>query len=216
MANSWTNLIRCLEDKLMTEECHKLLLNGLKEIVLNPSAFTAVWHPVGFIHVNLAESERANLRLHLWVPIPEEFRGLGWQIHDHTWSLTSYVICGSITNSIYSVHTASKMPTHRIYEVKYDGRINYLESTDVLITYKTEEEEVLTRGDIYTIQPRVFHSSDSDLAIVGATLVLSEKTGEKNPRVIGILEGNKTYTMERYLCNENVLRAQVNKVLETL
>ena len=205
-----------LRSRVFGDECYRALVAILEEMATRPSSFEAVWHPVGFIHVNLGESNGAGLRLHLWTSIPEEHTGLGWPIHDHIWSLTSYVICGTIKNYLYDVQPNPSVPSHRIYAVKYDGRINYLEATEELISYAVATEETVPQGRIYRVEPGQFHSSEAVKNQLVATLVLAEKTETKSPRVVGALDGERVYVMERHRCADHVLAHEVSKVLQNL
>ena len=205
-----------LKDGIITEEFHNNIRRNLEQIAVAPSRYQAVWHPVGFIHVNLGESDASNLRLHVWTSIPKEYRGLGWQIHDHTWRLTSYVICGRVRNLIYAINPSPVIATHRIYDVKYDGRINYLEASNEQITYEILKEEIMSQGNTYTVETKAFHSSEVEENTLAATLVLAEKTQLKSPRVIGDLNGQKTYIMERHICADHILKDEVTKILQVL
>src|ERR1044072_1896916 len=63
----------------------------------------AMHHPLGFLHVNVANFEGKGLRLHIWAaelnrPLPPF-----WPIHNHTFDIVSYVSAGVITNAMYQL-----------------------------------------------------------------------------------------------------------------
>src|SRR5438552_10297529 len=81
----------------------------------------AFHHPLGFIHVKIFADDANAVRLHIWPLQREQPTETGWPIHDHVFSLASYILHGSLVNRQYVVTPVNAEATYRIYEVRYQG-----------------------------------------------------------------------------------------------
>src|SRR5919106_6168094 len=100
--------------------------------------FEAVWHPLGQMYIKLGKFDKKTLRLHIWLRKKPKIDLLTSPIHNHTWFLTSYILCGSIINRDIECIYQPSIPTHRMYEIIYEGQLNILYPTDLLVSYKVK------------------------------------------------------------------------------
>lgn len=167
-------------------------VSGLKLFLQrNIDKVDAVFHPVGFILISLDnfirnKPENYSLRLHIWDKNVDEYDDLGG-FHTHVWELDSYVVKGSIQESIFIPESSS--------EGKYWGsRINYSNNNSSTYSGKYNlnlcETRIHQAGDFYSLPTGVVHHSFNQavptVSIVRAAydesemglgpLVLSEKT----------------------------------------
>lgn len=75
------------------------------------------WTTMGFGMIRTYLDPAKQWRLNIWddrLQVPNVST-----IHDHPWSFTSYVFCGSLNNTIYDVFTHSRTPmTHAYHSIK--------------------------------------------------------------------------------------------------
>lgn len=188
----------------------------LSVIASTPSDFDAVWHPLGFMYVNLYSTERRTLRLHIWLSEGQKNAPETSTIHNHIWGLTSYILCGSIIN--HNVECAyQKGPfTHRIYEISYDKQINILTPTKSLVRCKSSCSTILKPRDVYTLEPGRFHYTVLAKGVeVAATLVVAEELSTGSPQSLGPIE-ESVFRMERVRCNSNEVSNAASVVLAQL
>ena len=93
---------------------------------------TPVWHPLGFMHVKLADTPTGETyRLHLW---SAEHRNPGEQedkVHDHLFNVTSRVVAGSVENVRYRF-VAGKSGDYREFRVDYQSGYGRLIETEIV------------------------------------------------------------------------------------
>lgn len=149
------------------------------------------WHPSGFMIYPLGTHPRlGTLRLHIWPPFPrrreERPVGLIRDIHDHVMHITSLVLAGVYTDTMFNVRIrtcgaeTARMPNeHRVFEPPEGGAAAVaLQATPRVALATVKQARIITEGSFHTIEAGAFHVptiADSDLA---ATLVLS------SPRVL--------------------------------
>ena len=93
---------------------------------------TPVWHPLGFIHVKLADiPDGGTYRLHLWSAEHRNSREQPDKIHDHLFNVTSRVVAGSIENIHYRF-VAGESEDYREFRVDYQSDYSRLIATGVV------------------------------------------------------------------------------------
>ena len=206
--------IECLSGKQPSSHLDTVAVDILENIILEPDLVDAVWHPLGFMYIELLHNNGISLRIHVWSLMQREYASLGWLIHKHNWSLSSYVICGSLKNYIYELVSNREVPTHRIYTVEYQGLTNHLLATEELVSYKILNNELISKGGVYRVEPGIFHRTETKKDTFVATMIMAVDTpGERN-EVLGIIDGSKCYTMTRPRCHKEAVRDAVCAVLK--
>lgn len=191
---------------------------GLVEHLLqHPKSFSANWHPLGFIHVKLPVSQSgASLRLHVWPEHTRSVQDPAWQVHDHVFALTSFVLVGALNNYEYSVDETDVGPTGRIYEVSYDSLVSVLHASTRLVKHELRLLTTQECGSIYRIPRGIFHSTEVPIGQFASTIVLSDDVSAKPPLVVGDLNGGAEYRYVRELCDQSFLQRQLKTLLESL
>jgi hypothetical protein len=153
----------------------------VKYIHANLSLVEAQRHPLGFLHIDarsLHPREREVLRLHLWC---KEFMtpdGIG-QHHDHAWTLTSVVLHGQLTDTIFG-EDIDPSGEHRLLNVQYGESEDKLEVGPDRFTLRPFEERRVNAGHIYRLEAGVVHETTVQ-AIPTSTLVLASFRDEHRP-----------------------------------
>lgn len=117
-------------------------------------------HPLGFVHYDLRGlvdlPEGGFARLHVWdaTLAPPDPAG---NVHDHTWSLTSAVLLGSLRDKTFKP-VSNPRGEFAAVSVKY-GDTNSFEQADRYDLTKLTDR-VFTRGDTYRISSRIVHESE--------------------------------------------------------
>ena len=90
-----------------------------------------VWHPLGFIHVKLAQAENGDsFRLHAWTPNRETSHEQSEKIHDHLFNVHSRVIFGAVRNLRYSFQEKASGPYQARRVVYLSAGNSYLSDTN--------------------------------------------------------------------------------------
>jgi hypothetical protein len=153
-------------------------LQLVDEVTGNLEVLAAFRHPLGFLHVELTPLLRLpraeRLRLHIW-PSTSYLGDPAGNIHDHTWSLTSVVLRGSLRDRNYE-----PIPCER---GAYTGtRVVYGEQNAFVDDSRYSLEKVADRtvvpGQVYKVPARVVHRTDVTTAQT-VTVVLAEETQDE-------------------------------------
>lgn len=189
----------------------------LRAVRRRPDAWTAVWHPLGFMDIELYATPTDFLRLHIWSELAGAYRSSGLSIHKHDWSMASHVICGVVENRIYDVH-AGDAPTHRVYRIRYSpGEVNELCATDREVRCEVRDAQQIHAGATYTLAPDVFHDIVPPTAhATTATLVRGIRHPGLRNEVLGPLDSGDLYETKRVPCEPKDVRRAVDLVLATL
>ena len=178
-----------------------------------PAAWKAVWHPLGFMDIELFANQAEFLRLHIWSEVAGSYRSSGLSIHKHDWSMSSQVLCGVVENRIYDVLT-DRPPTHRIYRIEYSGEVNQLQATDRVVRCELRESEKVQAGATYTLAPDTFHDIAPPLIhSTTATLVKGIRHPSVRNEVLGPLDAHELYETERVLCDPASVREAIDLVI---
>lgn len=135
-------------------------------------------------------------------------------MHDHTWDMTSYVICGELRNVVVSVVEDAGAPTHRIFEIHGDGAVDDIRATETVVRVVGEHEDKVSAGQTYRMGSDLIHRSDPGAGTV-ATLVAARRTSKRAERALGPL-GLRGYRSERQVCPPRRVVAAAAGVLEAL
>jgi hypothetical protein len=173
----------------------------LPRLGVNPS-----WHPLGFIVFRISESSQFSLRMHVWPADGLRPAEPFWPIHNHVFTVKSYLIAGQLRNTTYKIKPA-RDGTHRLYEVSYSSQGTLIQPTTHLINISSHRDETQLAGKFYTVPEGAFHSTTSGTGILTATFVITEKSGKlTRPIVVGDTEPRTWSCPSRPLDEEEISR----------
>jgi hypothetical protein len=155
----------------------KFTLEYLKSLGRKPRV-----HPNGFVQFDV---EPNIMRLNVWPaePIPGH-PGRIHPIHNHSFDIGSTIICGALTNDVYSFQPSTYYATHILHEARrvneYDSVLTPIERNS-LGNLIREASRTYKAGQRYTLNREILH--DSIPHGLTATLMTLEKPGRYAPRV---------------------------------
>jgi hypothetical protein len=155
------------------QDVHDAARDAINLLARDTSPYTPTWHALGFVHCKLLQTDQGTLRIHIW---PKKLRNDAeqkYKIHDHIFSLKSFVICGQVKNKTYELKEPEKIDKDN-YSLYY---VDYLESGSRL--YTTGErlqphlisETTVQQREIYNVERGIFHESLVSENELVATLV---------------------------------------------
>lgn len=149
-------------------------------------------HPLGFVHAALNDSEDMALRFHIWKPGFRQVQQPSWLIHTHTFELTSLILFGELSNSVYRWNDNSNTGTgdKQIYEAHYQNGLSQISRTDRTGSIHLEDSIEATKGSQYTVPLRQFHETTVAIDTFAATIAVAKKYGG-NPLIVGDITGDK-------------------------
>ena len=171
----------------------------LREIAAGRARFPAVRHPLGFLYAPLLRERQRVLRLHIWLRDAPRPQLTTSPIHDHTWRLTSFVVCGELENQTIHVDDAVD-PTHRVFEIRGAGSDDFLKPTERLVRFRCSGAERVKQGRRYVMAAREFHFTEVASNVTTATIVLAERQTTAPERSLGPLNIAKHH-MTRTQCS---------------
>jgi hypothetical protein len=178
---------------------------------------TAFAHPLGFIYLPLLRMPDATLRLHIWHD-DGDARRLGDDeisaMHDHTWDMTSYVICGELRNVLVDVVPEAAAPTHRVFEIHGRGDVDEIRPTETVVRIADTREDKVSAGQTYQMGSDLIHCTRPGPGVV-ATLVAARRTSKRIERALGPV-GLPGYRSTRQACPPRRVAAAASAVLEAL
>ena len=126
---------------------------------LRESGYRPRMHPNGFIQLYVDDLTR----LHVWPwPLMAGERPDASPLHDHTWSMRSVVLVGSIIQSVWTVGLEhGGQPTHSVWQSAPGGRHHEspLEDTGVLVKADLRGEFIIPEGAEYEQSAFTFHTT---------------------------------------------------------
>ncbi|WP_395302996.1 hypothetical protein SIM97_11135 [Pectobacterium zantedeschiae] len=151
--------------------------------------FEPNWHALGFIHCKILKNDSGTLRLHIWHAQEKHADEQVEKIHDHLFSLNSFIISGKIKNEFFNVEKTNKNDfTHYAYIVKYIDEGSYLTSSENFYNVCKLNEKTIVPGEYYTIDSSEFHRSSLANGISTLTLVATYNHLEKDPLTLSSKE----------------------------
>ncbi|MGQ0816656.1 hypothetical protein ACT4ZR_13515 [Acinetobacter baumannii] len=161
--------------------------NLLIDISNNSHFFSPTWHALGFVHCELFKKNNSTLRLHIW---PKNLRNIFEQkdkIHNHIFSLHSYIVCGEIENLYYKLINEVDLDKKyfQLYKVKYKEKCSILEPTGNYFLPILTESFLIKSNNIYKINRGLFHESRVDPSKLVCTLVATYDFVEEDPHMLG-------------------------------
>src|SRR6266545_8040326 len=193
---------------------HQRAVALVQEIAAGRARFPAVRHPLGFIYAPLFREWPWTLRLHIWLHDAPRPQLTTSPIHDHTWQLTSFVVCGELENRVIQVDDVVD-PTHRIFEIRGAGSDDFLRPTERLVSFRCSSAERVKQGCRYVMAARQFHFTEVAGDVTTATIVLAERQTTTPERSLGPLDMPKHH-MTRAHCSSDEFAEAAQMVLGAL
>ena len=189
----------------------------LERVASCPECVEGGWHPLGFMHVKFDALGESGLRLHIWPALPPQIESLGWGIHTHNWSLQSYLLCGSLVESLYEVKRGAKTPLFRIYFANNVGLSNTLQATAEVANVWKKCVRRMSYGTSYALPPSVFHSVEIPRNTLTATILLKKDERATIPeKVIGPLDALEHHHLARRSCSKEEVAQAVLMVIKKM
>ncbi|WP_227876019.1 hypothetical protein [Kushneria konosiri] len=174
-------------DLVNSREVSGYINNVLENIQNEAENFSPTWHALGFVHCKLYENESGTLRIHIWPEWERDKSEQVHKIHDHIFSISSYVVCGSVTNKNYSLFEsdASCESSFQLYRVKYESNGSSLAPCEEFFQPVVDQEKLVQKGNIYCIDRGVFHELSVNEFELTATFVATHNHDVKDPKMLG-------------------------------
>lgn len=150
--------------------------------VPNLEQFDGQWHPLGFMSFKLGTiTDFGTLRLHIW---PKDLRRQsprGPKIHDHAWHLSSLVLSGTYTDTLYEVEEVAGAYTEtqrnaadllRVYRPKLQTTSTFLDTDGTCAKATPYQTREIPADRTHVIPVHTFHTTDVPTAIFAATLMI--------------------------------------------
>ncbi|MGZ5281625.1 MAG: hypothetical protein ACXWEY_05035 [Bacteroidia bacterium] len=172
------------------------------------------FHPLGFIYSPLFTFDnKESIRLHIWDKENRHYQEPRMDIHNHYYTVNSYVLSGRIINNIF-YKVDHKPSNYTIYTGSYnENGERCLESTRETIYVEKVKEEIINPNSIYNITPEVLHSSHVDLNDFTCTIVYTENPGQPSTKVLGPLFGEFQYTYNHKIVNRDLVEDLLEKLV---
>ncbi len=208
-----------IKDSKIKEFCKKLNkgevsnIDFLNEIRILELEF--FWHPLGFILGTYLSNDNEKIRVHIWPNKDSKPQIPYWNIHNHIFDLTSWVLEGEITNKEYSISN-EKDSDQCVYKVNYNGIESSLNKTEQNIVLKEVKCTVNPKGSVYSIDAAIFHQSIRTSQESAITIVLSIDKECTNPLVIGDIYSEEEYRYYRKKVNLEYFEKLMNELTENI
>jgi hypothetical protein len=148
------------------------------------ASLTPVWHPLGFIHVELAQSEIKDcFRMHVWSSDHRDAREQGDKIHDHLFHVKSRVVFGSIKNIRYQF-IPNAQGNHREVRVNYAPHGSSLLDSNLYGDLEEIGCDVLRAPTEYIVAKFELHETLLDTSDLALTIVHTTESEDYQPRAI--------------------------------
>lgn len=139
-------------------------------------------HPLGFFVCTLLQEGPYKIRLHYWMSsINLEVQSLDLMIHDHTFNFKSWVVSGSIENTVYE--QASDGLEYNLYSTFYDQNTSILRRENRKFLVAETSVKIISRNNTYEMSAGVLHKTRA-LENLTFTVLYTEETNVKNPMVL--------------------------------
>lgn len=155
----------------------RLLLDskqGAIKRVLSGSV-AAKWHPTGFVVFHLGTVEGGwRLRLHVWPAGKRQLLAGHPHIHNHTWTLASYVLYGTYVDTVYEINADGD------HHISHSAETNKEDLTSIwpidTVNLKVLERRTVRNSGLHYIPAGQLHETSIPLSKSLATLVLMGPT----------------------------------------
>lgn len=165
------------------------------------------WHPLGFVHVKLGEVPGyGTLRWHIWPKGIRRTQTPNWPIHNHIFTVNSFVLCGTVTNTTFNVRDDNLTPTNCLYQVKYSDGGSILSPTEDKVTCAINHFSTFEAGSFYVVSKDQYHTSSVPITHLTSTVVLATDIDLSiKPLVVGRLDKPQEFRYARSILTTSEL-----------
>lgn len=157
-------------------------------------------HPLGFTVVQLKVGTES-LRLHLWKGA--DISQPGFEIHNHTFELQSYVIDGTLRHRTYRAFPDPD-GDFAVYEVSYEPDASLMTKTNQRARIEVETDRIFGAGESYAVAASSLHDAVLHNCLSATTLVMTRDFGG-SPITYGPAGGEVTLRALRNPLSEDTL-----------
>ena len=178
-------LIRAIVEQKPTATLAAMARNLLEAIIIAPDKYPADIHPLGFVRCKVSKYYGYTLRLHVWPPGQRATQDPAWLVHDHVFSLQSFVVFGLVHNRTYKVDERPD-GAKQVFYVEYSQGRSTLVPTQINVNVVMTREEEVRAGSLYSVPLGGFHETIVQADHSALTLaVTDEPRPDPPPQVIG-------------------------------
>lgn len=159
------------------------LRNAAHALLSSDADIPCMRHPLGFFHLLASSVGAVSLRLHYWPATDRPDMIAATPFHDHVWALRSCVLVGEVRNCLVSPEGDDE-GEYCIATIEQVSGVDTVVPTIGLVSLKPISDDLYRVGQIYGIEPRVFHYTEVSSATAAITLVRAEVVGEGGPRTL--------------------------------
>lgn len=146
--------------------------------------FRPIWHPLGFIHVKMAENTNGDtFRLHLWTAEYHHSDEQSSKIHDHMFDIRSRVVFGAVKNTNYEF-VSNDSGSFRVAIVNYLRNSSRLEETGFFGDITEVNSTFLVAPAEYRVPAFNLHETSTFNSNLSLTVVHTSHAAKYNPRAL--------------------------------
>lgn len=152
------------------------------------------WHPLGFMAWKLGNiATVGTLRLHIWPADLRRESPRGPKIHDHAWHISSLVMDGDYTDTIFDVDEQGVVLSEeerkergllRVFSPRFSDTSAALQTDGTCATAEKVEDRLFKAGSMHSIETGIFHITDIPLGRMVTTLLIESPSVEAHPRIL--------------------------------
>jgi hypothetical protein len=165
-------------------------------------------HPNGFIQLDLNDIKR----LHVWPDEPLQAQKTRHTIHNHVFDMASLVICGELTNLVYS-DVYSESGAYILHQAESVNAVDtVLKPTDSRVNLYADHVQTMRAGESYYLEAYRLH--DSKPRGLTATIMTKVKKYGGRPVIAVPADVAPDNDFRRETVDEKTLWRIIIKVLE--
>jgi hypothetical protein len=187
-------------------------LRALERVRAQPGSVKAIWHPLGFMDLELSSDGRTTTRIHIWAGFPPASDVAALTVHRHDWHLESLVLCGAVRNTVFDV-ADDETGGDRVYTIEYDGDVNRLIASGRVVRTCVAGVDEIQAGQSYALEAGLFHELTLPGSGVTATVVQAVCDPSLRNELLGPVGGRDVYVTRRSSCDPESVRLAVEAVL---
>ena len=159
-------------ESIVHRECREVLL----DVVEGRLPLTAVCHPLGFFCLPIYRDGELGVCIHVWTSDLPHARSTTSNVHCHSWDLTSFVLYGRVSHTLFQVQDDIRGPD-RVFEIHSVGDDDEITPTARYVRCARSAEQVTAPQASYRLASGQFHTSIVDRSTETATVVLGRSRG---------------------------------------
>ena len=209
-----SNLEKIADDIEADHFCFQSLAARLKscnELIVSSHAYE---HPYGFTVFNIsALGDDVLVRLHVWPENRETIED--YIIHDHIYDITSVILCGSLTQTIFD-RISDANPTHDLFIGTYGQDSSTISRSQFSARLTANNVECFTQQDRYSLAAGRLHSVQVPCELTATILVTRRSNSRSEPSIFGPRTGSDQITFYRRPVSQDEKRSLIKRVFDQI